>query len=205
MPTDYLPDSFENRLAWFKNLHDRIGDFAAQLEWTAPQVADFKGFLAPHLAGLQAILDAKTVLDRAAGAERTRFADDEANLRAKVNQIKGSPGFDDGIGAALNIFTRGGKPLPADIKPSLRAEAQRGQVRLSGRKNYAETVNIYLRRKGEPAFRLLVAKRKTFPFDDQPPLAQPGVPEEREYRAIGVIGDDEIGQPSDIVAAVFAG
>jgi hypothetical protein len=205
MASDYIPDSFENRLGWFKNLHDRIGDFSAQLGWTAQQVTDFKGFLAPHIAGLQAIVDAQTALDRAIGGERTRFADDEEQLRKEVNLIKGSRGFDDGIGEALKIFTTGGKPDPANIKPTLKAEAQRGQVRITGRKNYAETVNIYTRRKNETAWRLLVAKRTTFPFEDQTPLAQPGVPEEREYQAMGVNGDTEIGQPSDIVSAVFGG
>ena len=205
MPTDYIPDSFENRLGWFKNLHEKIGDFSTQLGWKPQQVTDFKSFLAPHVAGLQAIVDAQSALDHAVGAENTRFTTDAPALRAAINEIKNNRGFDDGVGAALNVFTTGGKPAPADIKPTLRAEAMRGQVRLTGRKNYAETVNIYLRRKGDPAWRLLVAKRKTFPFDDQTPLATAGIPEEREYRASGVIGDDEVGQPSDIISAVFAG
>lgn len=205
MPADYLPDSFENRLTWFRNLHDRLGDFAGQLGWSVEQVAAFRALLQPHIAGLEAIVEAQAALDRAVGAERTRFADDEEELRKEVNLIKGARGFDDGIGEALKIFTTGGKPAPADIKPTLKADPQRGHVRLTSRKNYAETVNIYTRRKAEGGWRLLVAKRKTFPFDDQTPLAQPGVPEEREYQAIGVHGDEEIGQPSDIVAAVFGG
>ena len=48
-------------------------------------------------------------------------------------------------------------------------------------------------------------KRKKFPFDDQTPLKTSGVPEVREYTAQGVIGDDEVGQPSDIVSVTFAG
>jgi hypothetical protein len=80
-----------------------------------------------------------------------------------------------------------------------------GHVRITGRKNYAQTVNIYWRRKGVTTWKLLVAKRKTFPFYDQTPLATPGTPETREYLARGVIGDNEVGIPSDIVPVLFGG
>jgi hypothetical protein len=202
---DYIPDSFENRFLWFRNLHDRLPDFAGQLGWTPAQVSAFQASLAPHIARLQAILDAEAALDAAIGAEKTAFADNDEALRGKINEIKAAPGFDDGIGQALKIFTTGGRPAPADIKPTLKAEAQMGHVRLTGRKDYAETVNLYMRRKGATAWTLIGPKRKRFPFDDQTPLATPGTPEQREYFAHGVIGDDEVGQPSDIVPATFAG
>ena len=37
------------------------------------------------------------------------------------------------------------------------------------------------------------------PFDDYDPLRQQGVPEAREYRLIGVVNDEDVGSPSDIV------
>jgi hypothetical protein len=43
-----------------------------------------------------------------------------------------------------------------------------------------------------------VARRSKFPFDDDSPLAVAGTPEVREYRALGVVADEEIGQPSDM-------
>ena len=52
---------------------------------------------------------------------------------------------------------------------------------------------------------IAATKRKTFPFLDETPLAQPGIPEQREYMARGVKGDDEIGQDSDIVTVTYAG
>ncbi len=41
--------------------------------------------------------------------------------------------------------------------------------------------------------------------DDDSPLAQPGTPETREYQAIGVLADKEVGQPSDIVSVLYGG
>ena len=40
-------------------------------------------------------------------------------------------------------------------------------------------------------------------MDDDTPPTVAGQPEEREYRAIPMIGDLEVGQPSDITGAVF--
>ena len=43
------------------------------------------------------------------------------------------------------------------------------------------------------------------PYDDHTPLAVPGVAEVREYQAFGVLHDQQIGQPSDIVSVTFGG
>jgi hypothetical protein len=53
------------------------------------------------------------------------------------------------------------------------------------------------------SFKLLAAKRVGFPFLDDTPPATAGAAEIREYQAIGVSGDDEFGQPSDIVSATY--
>lgn len=93
--------------------------------------------------------------------------------------------------------------MPDLIKPVLQAKSMLGHIRLSGKKGGAETLNLYVRREGEAAWRLFIAKRKRLPVDDNTPPAAGITLEEREYRAIGVIGDDEAGQPSNIVTAVW--
>ena len=88
-------------------------------------------------------------------------------------------------------------------KPVLTAESASGRVTLTAKKLGVDGLNLYSRKKGETTWKLIAAKRSRFPFDDTSPPATPGQPEEREYRAAGVIGDDEVGQPSDIVSAIF--
>ncbi len=92
---------------------------------------------------------------------------------------------------------------PATYKPVATAESLPGLVRLMTKKLGADSENIYLRRKGDAAFKLIFAKRVSFPVDDDTPPAVSGQSEQREYQFRGVIGDDEIGQPSDIVAATY--
>ena len=87
----------------------------------------------------------------------------------------------------------------------LTAEVFPGYVRIKGKKLGADAFNVYLRLKGESNFKLIAAKRSRFPFDDDSPLAQISVLELREFRIMGVLADEEIGQPSDIVSAFFGG
>ncbi len=201
---DYIPDSFANRLTWLQNLKTQITTEAATLSWPAAKLAAFVSLLDPLIAAYQALAAADAAFDKASGDAQDLFTDTSAKLRATLAEIRANPAFTDGMGSVMQIVTTGSTISPDAIKPSLIATAERGHVRLTGSKNRAETVNLHMRRKGA-AWTLIAPKRKRFPFEDQTPLATPGVPEEREYMARGVIGDDEIGQDSDIVSAVFAG
>jgi len=65
-------------------------------------------------------------------------------------------------------------------------------------------VNIYTRLAGEAEWTKL-AHDSSSPCMDPRPLANPEVPEVREYRAMPEADDVEIGQPSNIVRIVFGG
>jgi hypothetical protein len=206
MPTivsDYLPDSFKNRLEFFKNLKAKIHDHAAPLSLNAAKLTAIDALLDPLVSAYQRAVDAEVAL-RAANRDATdAFSDDAAAFRALVNELKGNAGFTPGLGDEMGVFTSATAKAAGDIKPRLTATGHRGGVTLDGSKDYAETVNLYMRRKGQSAWTLIAPKRKRLPFEDQTPLAQPGTPEEREYLARGVLGDAEVGQDSDIVPATF--
>ena len=44
-----------------------------------------------------------------------------------------------------------------------------------------------------------------FPFFGTTVAQTPGKPEKRQYQALGYVGDNQAGQPSDIVTAVYGG
>jgi len=54
-------------------------------------------------------------------------------------------------------------------------------------------------------WKLIAIRLLKFPYFDEHPLAVPGTPEVREYMAMGVLDNDEAGQPSEIKEVVFAG
>jgi hypothetical protein len=117
--------------------------------------------------------------------------------------MKKSRGWDDGKGDVLEVNTPAASTDPASIKPRVSVEEKRGRNEIMAKKLGADSLNVYFRPKGTGPMRLLAAKRVRFPLDDETPPATAGQPEEREYQVIAVIGDDEVGQPSDIVTAVF--
>ena len=204
MKSDYVPDSYENRYNWLVNLRVQVNDQEGNLNWDAAKLTAFNALVDPLIALYKAVVDAQVALDASSGNAREGWDAASAALRALIAEIKTNPGFTEGMGEAMRIFTSGAAPEPGDIKPAIEAVAHRGGVKISGTKNYAETVNIYMRRAGG-AWVLIAPRRKRLPFEDQTPLAAAGVPEEREYMARGVIGDEEVGQDSDIVGTVFGG
>ena len=206
MSTDYVPDSFENIHSWTTNLDTEIAVQAPTLGWLPAQTTAFQDQVVIIRDAAAEVLQKQDDLDTAVGNLRSQMDAILPGLRLTIGNIKTTAGYTPGMGAALRIVTTGGSSFdPSTYKPQLKAQAFAGYVRLTGRKLGADAVNIYTRLQGQAAWRLLVGQRLRFPCDDDAPLAVPGTPEVREYRAIGVKADSEVGQPSDIVTATFAG
>ena len=68
-------------------------------------------------------------------------------------------------------------------------------------KKGAHEINVYSRLQGEAQWQFL-ARDTHSPYIDTRPLANPAIPEVREYAARCVINDEEKGLLSDIVSAV---
>ena len=94
---------------------------------------------------------------------------------------------------------------PAHSRPTIDAEAQCGRIKITGKKPGFDSVSIYSRKKGDVQWKLIAVRKRKFPYYDETPLAVPNTPEVREYMAIGVVKDEEIGEPSEIKEVVYAG
>lgn len=77
-------------------------------------------------------------------------------------------------------------------------------MRIKFSKSSTDGVNLYHRRKGQAEWSFLARDTKS-PYDDHIVLSIANQPEHWEYRAYGVIDDEEIGLASDIVEVVFGG
>jgi hypothetical protein len=126
-------------------------------------------------------------------------------IRQGVKRAKTSAGYTPGLGQKLGWARTDNNVDPTSSQPIITLSALPGKVRIDGRKPGFEAVNLYLRRKGEADWTLVSIRKRKFPLYDDTPLAQPNVPEVREYRAVGVVSDEETGQPSVAVEIVFAG
>lgn len=85
------------------------------------------------------------------------------------------------------------------IKPSIRARCEGNKVRVFWTRGFLDGINVYVRKEGELKWRKLDRDTRP-PYEDTTPAEHNG--EVREYRVVGVINDEEVGQPSDIVTVV---
>lgn len=206
MATDILPQSYENLYNWLLNFDTKLQTHGTKLGMTAADVTAFRAKLAPWLTKLKAVLDAQHALDLASGQAQKEAADQMSDLRRRIQNLKTSDGYDDGIGADLGIVATTSNFDAASYQPELTSvEAFPGHVRVKGKKLGADSINVSMRRKGDADFKVIAARKSRFPFDDDSPLATAGTPEVREYQLRGVLNDEEIGQPSPIMSVTYAG
>jgi hypothetical protein len=119
-------------------------------------------------------------------------------VRSQIKRGKTSPNCTADIQTQLGWIGRTINNDPESSRPNIDAEAQRGRVKITGNKPSFEAVNIYRRIKGQVQWQLIAVRKRRFPFFDESALAVPNTPEVREYMAIGVINDEEVGQMSEI-------
>ncbi len=65
------------------------------------------------------------------------------------------------------------------------------------------SLNVYWLPAGTATWAMLSAKRARFPFHDDTPAPAGQTTQAREYMAMGVIADEEVGNPSNIASVVF--
>jgi hypothetical protein len=204
MKKDYIPDSAQGIVNWTTNYLKEIDAIATRIGWPTDQATSLKTRLTTLKEAAQAVLDKQNDLEAATGQLDQLKLSQVPEIRTDTNNLKTTRGFNEGDGRTLQVLTSTGGEFNSDsYKPPLVANSKQGRVELIVKKNGADSINLYSRIKGQSAFKLIAAKRVRFPFEDNTPPATPGQPEEREYQAIGVLGDDEIGLPSDIVSAIF--
>lgn len=203
---DYFPPRDGDMLIWLKNFSDKLPGHQKDLGLTDAQVKSMQGSCDQLSSAITA--NQKKQAEYQAQIAATNAVRESAlpGLRAGIRLIKAQPGFAQkpAIGPDLGIVTATSQLTTAQHQVTGSAEVQRGRVRIQFRKGPFDSVNVYARRPGQVEWTFLARDTHT-PYDDCTPLAQPGVPESREYRLIGVCKDQEQGLPSDILHVTCSG
>ena len=204
--TDFIPQSFENLADWLA---------LQQTGVTLALATTIGASSAEHTAFQAAVTASKTPLDEVVALSQELEAKVAALrpildvqlpvLRAFIARGKTSPGCTEDIKVTQQWIGEQHEIDYGTQRPKLRIEVQRGQIKISGQKPGFDAVNIYSRKKGEVEWKLICIRLLKFPYLDERPLTVPGTPEVREYMAVGVVDNEEAGQPSEIKEVVFAG
>ncbi len=202
---DFIPTKRGDLYLWWKNIHDKIEEEGPKFGLTVAQIAAIKALAAAQMALMEATDAAADVLEGARTAEKTGKATNTATIRMMIRNWKSTPGF---LGSTSEGVLRVTGPEstfdPDTFKPTLSLSIVGGQIKGDFTKGECDSVNYYCRLRGTAVWTRLGSDPRS-PLWDRNPLANPNVPEVREYMIIGVIDNEEVGVPSDIVSIVFGG
>ena len=202
---DYIPPTDDALVIWLTNLKTKItGNSAAPLNLSAARLTQITAWCQFLIDAINNTTQKKNEWLAAAAAKQTQANTCLAGLRAEIGQWKADPAITDAIIADLQIVGGGAAFDAEGYHASITAQAFSGYVRIKFKKLGADGINLYSRIKGAAAWKF-VSRDTNSPYDDHTPLTTPGVAEVREYQAFGVVNDEQIGQPSDIVSVTFAG
>lgn len=204
MPADFIPQSYKNLRDWLKT-QAGIATVAPTLGMTADEQADYLAHVNAVLPTVTDIVDLMEQMDQKVADLQPLLDTYIPLIRKDIRRAKTAPGYLPSIGEQFDWIGETTERDPATGRPTIEVEAQRGRVMITGKKPSYEAVNIYSRKAGETTWKLIAIRKRKFPFIDETPLTTPGTPEVREYMAIGVINDEEIGNPSETKEVAFAG
>ncbi len=201
---DYLPKTNGSLASWLANYSTKLPTYGILLGFSQSEVTA----LAKSCTDAHDAVEVKEAkwADYTSGIAASQETIDEgtAAVRAAVRRMKASANYSDAIGADLGVDGSGTPVDPTTIKPTLTARVTPGAVLIRVKRQGATSVNLYSRPAGSAQWKL-VKWIITSPYADTTPLAQPNVPERREYAVRGLIADQEVGEMSDAVTVVFAG
>jgi len=203
MATDYVPRNEPQLAVWLTNVATKIGNYGQKLGLTDDEVKAAVTGCTDASTKITEIEQKKNDLHNLVATKDGIRDTAVLTIRGLITRMKAHPGYTEAIGQDLGIIAVTASGDLINNKTTLKADVLPGRIRISFTKKGFSGVNIYSRMEGTAKWTFL-ARDTNSPYEDNRPLAN-GQPEKREYMAMGVVGDEEVGQPSDIISVLFGG
>ncbi len=202
---DYLPKSEGELIIWLANYNAKIPTQGLVVGLVAGDITVQTTANTSLITGVNDVEQSKADLkNEVAAKDATKFTA-LGSLRDQVRRIKTHPAYSEAIGMDLGIIGTEDNQDMENSRPEITScVAYPGYVRNKFKKNGFDAVNMYTRLKGSP-ISIFLARDTNRAYDDHRPLSVINTPETREDMCVGLIGDTEMGLPSDIVSVVFGG
>jgi hypothetical protein len=204
MAGDYIPQKRNDYKEWLENLRDALPTEGPSFNAPPADVTEVVDKVTEQLALMAATAAAESALNAARAAERAGEAETDALVRKKGGDWKRLTTFTEAHAQRLRLKGSSTEFNPDTHKPEFAVRIVAGEIRLDWKKGGSQGVHVYSRLRGQANW-TLIGMDTSSPYIDGRPLAQPGVPEVREYMLRGVVKDAEIGQDSDILSVMWSG
>lgn len=188
----YLPSAEGDQIIWLEN-------FKVKIEEHGPAIGLDPGTITDITDACDAIINAINLSDQKKADAKQATEDKKATkntnyaiIRKEVGDFKRDDGYSDAIGDDLRVIGAEQTIDPDTEKPELKTEKVPSGWRLSfNLKNFFDGVKIYRKRPAEDFVFLATDTRSPYIDTDE---QEDGT----QYYAFYLLGDDEVGQQSDI-------
>ena len=195
--SDYLPPKDSEYLLWHDKFKTGVTANIATFGLVAGDATAVNADNTDIHAKIASVETTAAVAKQAVADKNTSRRATELRARALAQRIKAHPAYTVALGNLLGIEGPEDSTDLSTAKPTLKGSAKGGgSVEITFNKSKSEGVNIYCLRPGDAAS-IFLARDTASPYVDNRPLLVAGKPEVREYRAIYVLGDAEIGDFSN--------
>lgn len=202
---DFIPAQRAARRAWLANISEKAIAQVAAAGGVAADGTGLKTAADNIITAYDSTDSAQTTLDGKRAEEIDTEATEIVKIREILRRLKVLAGFvSSGASAQLQASASASDFDPSTYKPVITVSIKGGQITIEFKKRGVSMLAIYCRLRGTTTWTRLGTDSSS-PYIDGHPLANPGVPEVREYMARGMIDDEEIGLESDIVSIAYAG
>jgi hypothetical protein len=202
MTNSYFPKGDASLVVWCTNYKEKILANASVLNLTPEQVATEIGYCDSLIESITNTNNQRNVLKGIIETKKQAIQMQGGALRTEIGRHKMLPTYSETIGQELGIVSTFIPFDPTTYKPKISSDIFGGFIRIKFRKLGADGINIYQRKKSSSTWQFLARATKS-PFQFTLTLEVPNQPEHWEYRAFGVIDDNEIGSASDIIEVVY--
>jgi len=201
---NYIPVSEGKQIFWLDNFKAKAVIHKLELNISDAELAEINSKVEEFKNSVYSVSEMKAVLKQKETEKHLTKKHLLKMVRKKVARCKTEPTYTSAIGNDLGVVTVQHIVDPHTYKTKLKTKIFPSYIEISFVKKGVDGVNIYYRLKGESKWGFLARSTKS-PYCDSKELKTPGIPEVREYMAIGVISDKEIGLESGIVTEVYDG
>lgn len=199
---DFVPRRDSQLVIWLENLSQKLSSYGKPLGLSATEVTSAQTICTDIVAAIKHDEQVRQQWLGAVEATQAQKGSGLPALRTLIARMKVAPGWNATMAKEMAVV-RAGSPTPQpaamdSAKPRISVDTVAGRVQIKFVRRPFEGLNVYTRKKGEGTWRF-VARATKSPFVDPTPIAIANSAEVREYYALGVRKDVEVGQPSDIV------
>lgn len=204
MRLDYIPQDEGAQSTWAQNFKAAANGSAnaAAMGWDTEAVLALQAAAQVIVDGIADKEAAHNLYLAAVAAADVDIRAAEKAIRQKVGSGKEQTTYSEEIGQALGVIGPESGFNPETYVAELRSAevVGPGQVRLKFGKAGGQVPAVKAQMRRGTSGWTTVGQPMRSPWTDETPLAQPGVPENREYRVRAVKADVEIGQPSPAIS-----